>query len=147
MKGLIQRVHWAKVEVNNEIVGEINQGILLLLGVEQKDDQESTSKLIKKVCAYRIFADDQDKMNLSLNDIQGELLIVSQFTLAAETKKGLRPSFSKAGAPDTSKLLYEFAVDQAKQNQHLAKVATGQYGADMQVSLQNNGPVTFMLES
>ena len=143
MQGLIQRVSEAKVEVNNQVVGEIKQGILLLLGVEKADTQESADKLLHKVSNYRIFNDDQGKMNQSLRDINGELLVVSQFTLAADTKKGMRPSFSSAATPQQATALYEYFVTQAKASG--LGVATGQFAADMQVSLTNDGPVTFNL--
>ena len=99
MQGLIQRVKHAKVEINNQVVGEIGQGILVLLGVEKQDDEQAADKLLHKISNYRIFTDENDKMNLSLKDIAGELLVVSQFTLAANTKKGMRPSFSSAATP------------------------------------------------
>ncbi|MDK1290454.1 D-aminoacyl-tRNA deacylase [Pseudoalteromonas umbrosa] len=143
MQGLIQRVKFAKVEVDGKVVGEIQQGILLLLGVEKVDEEQSADKLLHKVSNYRIFTDDAGKMNLSLKDIGGELLVVSQFTLAADTKKGMRPSFSSAGTPEQAKRLYEYFVEQAKALG--ITVATGQFAADMQVSLCNDGPVTFNL--
>ncbi|MCF7519698.1 MULTISPECIES: D-aminoacyl-tRNA deacylase [Pseudoalteromonas] len=143
MQGLIQRVTQAKVEVAGEVVGEISQGILLLLGVEKQDTEQSAQKLLHKVSNYRIFTDEQGKMNLSLNDIKGELLVVSQFTLAADTKKGMRPSFSSAGTPAQANELYEYFIAQAKEAG--LRVATGQFAADMQVSLCNDGPVTFNL--
>jgi len=143
MQGLIQRVTQAKVEVAGEVVGEISQGILLLLGVEKQDTEQSAQKLLHKVSNYRIFTDEQGKMNLSLNDIKGELLVVSQFTLAADTKKGMRPSFSSAGTPAQANELYEYFIAQAKDAG--LRVATGQFAADMQVSLCNDGPVTFNL--
>jgi len=143
MQGLIQRVKQAKVEVAGEVVGEISQGILLLLGVEKQDTEQSAQKLLHKVSNYRIFTDEQGKMNLSLNDIKGELLVVSQFTLAADTKKGMRPSFSSAGTPEQANTLYEYFIAEAKKMG--LTVATGQFGADMQVSLCNDGPVTFNL--
>ena len=143
MQGLIQRVKQAKVEVAGEVVGEISQGILLLLGVEKQDTEQSAQKLLHKVSNYRIFTDENNKMNLSLKDIGGELLVVSQFTLAADTKKGMRPSFSSAATPSQANELYEYFVDQAKALG--VKVATGEFGADMQVSLCNDGPVTFNL--
>jgi D-tyrosyl-tRNA(Tyr) deacylase len=143
MQGLIQRVTQAKVEVSGEVVGEISQGILLLLGVEKQDTEQSAQKLLHKVSNYRIFTDEQGKMNLSLNDIKGELLVVSQFTLAADTKKGMRPSFSSAGTPAQANELYEYFIAQAKEAG--LRVATGQFAADMQVSLCNDGPVTFNL--
>ncbi|CAM2990118.1 D-aminoacyl-tRNA deacylase [Pseudoalteromonas distincta] len=143
MQGLIQRVKHAKVEINNQVVGEISQGILLLLGVEKHDDTQTADKLLHKVSNYRIFTDENDKMNLSLKDIGGELLVVSQFTLAADTKKGMRPSFSSAATPSQANELYEYFVTQAKELG--LTIATGEFGADMQVSLCNDGPVTFNL--
>ncbi|ATG78964.1 MULTISPECIES: D-aminoacyl-tRNA deacylase [Pseudoalteromonas] len=143
MQGLIQRVKHAKVEINNQVVGEISQGILLLLGVEKHDDTQTADKLLHKVSNYRIFTDEKDKMNLSLKDIKGELLVVSQFTLAADTKKGMRPSFSSAATPSQANELYEYFVAQAKELG--LTIATGEFGADMQVSLCNDGPVTFNL--
>lgn len=114
MQGLIQRVKHAKVEVDGQVIGQIEQGLLLLLGVEKHDDQQSTDKLLHKVSNYRVFSDENDKMNLSLQDIQGELLVVSQFTLAADTKKGMRPSFSSAATPAQANELYEYFVSQAR---------------------------------
>ena len=143
MQGLIQRVKHAKVEINNQVVGEISNGILLLLGVEKHDDTQTADKLLHKVSNYRIFTDENDKMNLSLKDIKGELLVVSQFTLAADTKKGMRPSFSSAATPSQANELYEYFVAQAKE--FGLTIATGEFGADMQVSLCNDGPVTFNL--
>ena len=143
MQGLIQRVKHAKVEVEGQVIGQIEQGILLLLGVEKHDDNTTADKLLHKVSNYRIFTDENDKMNLSLKDIQGELLVVSQFTLAADTKKGMRPSFSSAATPTQANELYEYFVSQAKAAG--LTVATGQFAADMQVSLCNDGPVTFNL--
>ena len=146
MLGLIQRVSSASVSIENNLCGQINQGILLLLGVEKNDGPTESDQLLKKLLNYRIFADDNGKMNRSLVDINGDLLIVSQFTLAADTKKGLRPSFSSAAAPKEAKALYEYFLAQAK-NIHNGKIASGQFGADMQVSLCNDGPVTFLLSS
>ncbi|GEK08498.1 D-aminoacyl-tRNA deacylase [Pseudoalteromonas peptidolytica] len=141
MQGLIQRVTEAKVEVEGKVVGQIGQGIVLLLGVEKADTEQTADKLLHKVSNYRIFTDSNDKMNLSLKDIEGELLVVSQFTLAADTKKGMRPSFSSAGTPEQANTLYQYFVAQAKVAG--LKVATGQFAADMKVSLVNDGPVTF----
>ena len=143
MQGLIQRVTHAKVDVSGECVGAIGKGILLLLGVEKLDDESTADKLLHKVSNYRIFTDDAGKMNLSLKDIEGELLVVSQFTLAADTKKGMRPSFSSAGTPAQAEALYDYFVAQAKAAG--IQVQTGQFAADMQVSLCNDGPVTFSL--
>lgn len=145
MLGLIQRVSQASVVVDGEIIGEIRQGLLLLLGVQKSDTQATADKLLKKVLDYRVFSDAEGKMNLSLKDIRGELLIVSQFTLAADTQKGLRPSFSTAAPPAIANQLYDYFVKRA-QHFHPNKIATGQFGADMKVSLINDGPVTFLLE-
>ena len=145
MLGLIQRVSSASVVIDHETVGEIDQGILLLLGVQKHDVMGSADKLLRKVLNYRMFSDPEGKMNLSLSDINGGLLIVSQFTLAADTKKGLRPSFSSAAPPEQAENLYNHFVNQATE-QHL-KVQNGRFGGDMQVCLVNDGPVTFMLES
>lgn len=145
MKGLIQRVSQAKVEVGGETVGEIGAGILLLLGVEREDDEAKADKLLHKVQNYRIFSDDAGKMNLSLQDIRGELLVVSQFTLVAETVKGMRPGFSKGATPAEGERLYDYFVNRAQETG--LKIQTGQFAADMQVSLTNDGPVTFWLET
>jgi len=145
MKGLIQRVSQAKVEVSGETVGEIGAGILLLLGVEREDDEAKANKLLHKVQNYRIFSDDAGKMNLSLQDIRGELLVVSQFTLVAETAKGMRPGFSKGATPAEGERLYNYFVNKAQETG--LKIQTGQFAADMQVSLTNDGPVTFWLET
>ncbi len=145
MKGLIQRVSEASVKVDGSVVGQIDRGILLLLGVEKDDTKQTADRLLKKVLSYRIFDDESGKMNLSLKDVDGALLIVSQFTLVADTKKGLRPGFSKGAPLESGLLLYSHFVDQARQL--LAKMEQGIYGADMKVSLVNDGPVTFMLET
>ncbi|MDG0969266.1 MAG: D-aminoacyl-tRNA deacylase [Porticoccaceae bacterium] len=145
MIGLIQRVNSAKVMVNQATIGQIDRGILLLLGIEKKDDTKTAEKLLHKILNYRIFSDLQGKMNLSLADTGGGLLVVSQFTLAADTKKGLRPSFSSAAPPVQAKDLYTYFVATA----HLQHpvVQQGCFGADMQVSLINDGPVSFLLNS
>ncbi len=144
MLGLIQRVKNASVSVENEVVGEIQQGILLLLGIQKTDTEDTANKLIDKLLAYRIFADADNKMNCNLQQVDGGILVVSQFTLAADTKKGLRPSFSSAAPPAQAQALYHYFVTQLR-NKH-DQVATGVFAADMQVSLINDGPVTFMLE-
>ena len=144
MRAVIQRVKHASVAVDSELVGEIEQGLLVLLGVEKNDNRALADKLLNKVLNYRVFPDADDKMNLSLKDIAGDLLVVSQFTLVADTKKGLRPGFSLAASPDLGRELYEYWVSGAEKN--IQKVATGQFGSDMQVSLLNDGPVTFILE-
>lgn len=145
MKGLLQRVSSARVEVAGEIVGAIDQGLLVLVGVEPQDTRASVDKLLLKLLNYRVFSDSDGKMNLSLVDVGGGLLLVSQFTLAADTKSGLRPSFSKAAPPALGAELFDYLLEQAK-IMHLT-VAAGQFGADMQVHLVNDGPVTFLLES
>ncbi|EFX92296.1 D-tyrosyl-tRNA(Tyr) deacylase [Actinobacillus ureae ATCC 25976] len=143
MIGLIQRVKWAKVEVEDQTVGEIAHGLLVLLGVEQGDNQAKADKLLEKVLNYRVFSDEQGKINLNVQQAGGSLLVVSQFTLAADTNKGLRPSFSRGAAPQEADALYEYFHQQAAQKIH---TQTGQFAADMQVSLQNDGPVTFWLQ-
>jgi len=145
MLGLIQRVGSARVDIDGSVAGAIDQGLLLFLGVEKEDTQEHADCLLKKVLAYRVFADAEDKMNLSLSDIGGGLLVVSQFTLAADTNRGLRPSFSSAKPPAEAEALYDYFVTQAR-SLH-SKVETGEFAADMKVSLVNDGPVTFLLES
>lgn len=143
MIALIQRVKWAKVEVENQTVGEIATGLLVLLGVEQGDDNAKADRLLDKVLHYRVFADEQGKMNLNVQQAAGSLLVVSQFTLAADTQKGLRPSFSRGASPDEAKRLYDYFHQQAATK---LPTQTGQFAADMQVSLQNDGPVTFWLQ-
>ena len=145
MLGLIQRVSTASVVVGQDVIGEINQGILLFLGVQKTDGALEADKLLQKILNYRIFPDSAEKMNLSLSDVRGGLLVVSQFTLAADTKKGLRPSFSSAAPPEIAERLYDYFLAQA--SVHHTSVQSGQFGANMQVSLCNDGPVTFMLES
>ena len=143
MKALLQRVSQAKVEVNGKCIGQIDHGILLLLGVDKADDQAKADQLLHKVLHYRFFGDADGKMNNNVQQVAGSVLVVSQFTLVADTKKGLRPGFSSAAAPALGQQMYDYFVAQAQQK---ITVATGQFGADMQVSLTNNGPVTFMLE-
>lgn len=143
MIALIQRVKHAHVSVANDIVGEIQHGLLVLLGVEQGDDAAKADRLLQKVLNYRVFSDDAGKMNLNVQQAGGSLLIVSQFTLAADTRSGNRPSFSSAVAPDVAATLYDYFCQQSAQHIH---TATGQFAAEMQVSLQNDGPVTFWLQ-
>ena len=144
MLGLIQRVSYATVEVNGDRVGEIGPGLLLLLGVQAGDSEETAARLLHKVLNYRIFPDDEGRMNLDLQQMGGGLMVVSQFTLAADTGKGLRPGFSNAAPPDRAEALYDYFLSRAE---HLyPDVASGIFGANMQVSLCNDGPVTFLLE-
>ena len=145
MLGLIQRVKRAAVEVDGKTVSAIEQGILLLLGVEKADTEASADKLLDKMLAYRIFADQDNKMNCNVQQINGGVLVVSQFTLAADTRKGLRPSFSSAAPPAQAEQLYDYFV--ARLRERHPQVATGIFAADMQVSLLNDGPVTFMLQA
>lgn len=144
MKILLQRVSAAHVTVEEQVVGTIGRGLLLLVGIERHDSLEIAERMAQKVLNYRLFADSQGKMNLSVRDISGGILAVSQFTLAADTYKGLRPGFSKAAEPALARQLYQDFV--ALLHTAHAPVATGIFGADMQVSLTNDGPVTFMLE-
>ena len=145
MKGLLQRVRGARVEVAGEVVGAIDQGLLVLVAVEPSDTAASADKLLHKLLNYRVFSDDEGKMNLSLKDIGGGLLLVSQFTLAADTKSGLRPSFSTAAPPALGEALFEHLLLQAQQLH--GTEASGRFGADMQVHLVNDGPVTFLLQT
>lgn len=144
MIGLLQRVKRASVEVGGETVGAIDQGLLVLLGVEKGDTAAIADKLLDKILAYRMFADEQQKMNANVQQIDGGVLVVSQFTLAADTQKGLRPSFSCAAAPALAQELYDYFVAQLRAKH--PKMATGIFAADMQVSLVNDGPVTFWLQ-
>jgi D-tyrosyl-tRNA(Tyr) deacylase len=141
---LIQRVTQAKVDVDGETIGAIDKGLLVLLGVEREDDLAKMEKLATKVMSYRIFSDENGKMNLNLQQAGGSLLVVSQFTLAADTGRGLRPSFSGAGTPDQAKTLYEAFITFCQSKG--VTTETGEFGADMQVSLVNDGPVTFNLQ-
>ena len=144
MIGLLQRVQNAKVCVSNEKIADINQGLLVFIGIERGDTQTQSDRLLTRLLGYRVFADNDDKMNLSLQDINGGLLLVPQFTLAADTHKGMRPSFSSAASPQQSQNLFDYFCSQAKQQHSI--VETGQFGADMQVTLTNDGPVTFWLQ-
>lgn len=144
MKLVIQRVQKAKVEVNNEIVGKIGQGFLVLFGVGQGDTKEQADFLAEKLCNLRVFGDENGKMNLSIKDIDGELLIVSQFTLYADCKKGNRPNFINAAKPELANELYEYFIDECKKM--VKNVQKGVFGAKMKVSLLNDGPITIILE-
>ena len=144
MKALLQRVSEARVTVGEKIVGEIGEGLLVLLGLDKGDDEETARRLLDKLLAYRVFSDEAGRMNCSVTDIDGEVLLVSQFTLSADTRKGLRPSFSSAMPPVEAETLYQYILEQLRQRH--PKVAAGRFGADMQVGLVNDGPVTFLLE-
>jgi len=144
MIGLLQRVSQASVNIDNTTVASINSGLLVLIGIEKSDTQSNAEKLFDKIINYRVFADSEDKMNLSLKDTNGGLILVPQFTLAADTQKGLRPSFSNAAAPNQAKPLFDYLIEHA--NEQYNAVGSGVFSADMQVSLINDGPVTFWLQ-
>jgi D-tyrosyl-tRNA(Tyr) deacylase len=145
MIALLQRVSQAQVSVDGSPVGSIGAGLLVLLGVRPADDETAARRLLERLLQYRIFSDDAGKMNLSLVQVQGELLLVPQFTLAADTAKGLRPGFSTAAPPEQGRRLFDFFVQAARER--LGQVQTGVFGAHMQVSLTNDGPVTIWLEN
>jgi D-tyrosyl-tRNA(Tyr) deacylase len=144
MIALIQRVTAAKVEVEGEITGQIGKGLLVLLGVEKEDNHAKAEKLLEKVLSYRVFSDEDGKMNLNVQQAGGAILVVSQFTLAADTQKGLRPSFSKGASPALAEEMYDYFVEKCGQK---ISTFTGRFAADMQVSLTNDGPVTFWLNT
>ena len=146
MKAVIQRVSKASVEVNNKCIAHITTGLLVLVGIEDADNQEDINWLTSKIANLRIFPDANDIMNLSVKDIEGEIIVVSQFTLHASTKKGNRPSYIKASKPETAIPLYESFVKQMEVEVG-KKVQTGQFGADMQVTLLNDGPVTLVIDT
>ncbi len=144
MKILLQRVTEAHVEVDQRTVGAIEQGLLLLVGLQKQDTPQTLKRMAERVLGYRVFSDDQGKMNLSVRDIQGGILAVSQFTLAADTQKGLRPGFSVAAPPEQATVMFDQFIE-ALEALH-SPIAKGIFGADMKVALVNDGPVTFMLE-
>lgn len=146
MRIVLQRVTKASVEIDNKVVGSINQGYLVLLGVGEEDTKEDADWLINKISQLRVFSDDEGKMNLSIEDVKGEFLVVSQFTLFAKTKKGNRPSFIKSASPEVATPLYEYFKENLHKRAGL-KVASGEFGADMQVSLVNDGPVTIVMDT
>lgn len=145
MKFVIQRVTQASVTVDENVVGKIDQGYLVLIGVGQNDTKADADKLIRKMIGLRIFSDENDKINLSLKDVNGQLLLVSQFTLYANCIKGNRPSFTEAGSPAVAEELYEYIISECRKQ--VPVVETGVFGADMQVNLCNSGPFTIVLES
>ena len=145
MIGLLQRVREARVTVDGEIIGEIQTGLLVLVGVQKEDSEQRAERLVQRLLGYRVFPDETGRMNRSLADIDGGLLLVPQFTLPADTRKGTRPGFSTAAPPEEGHRLFHFVLEQArKQHPH---VVSGRFGADMQVALINDGPVTFWLEA
>ena len=145
MKVVIRRVIKSSVRINNKEVAKIGKGFLILLGISKDDNFEKADYIIKKIYNLRVFSDENDKMNLSIQDINGELLIVSQFTLYADCKKGNRPSFINAAPPEEAEKIYEYFINECKKNN--LKVETGEFGADMKVELINDGPVTIILEN
>ena len=145
MRTVVQRVTHASVQVDGQTIGEIGKGFLILLGVAEEDDEAIADKMADKICRLRIFEDENGKTNLSLADVGGEILVVSQFTLYADCKKGNRPSFVKAGNPEKANRLYEYFMKRCET--HVQTVEHGQFGADMKVELLNDGPFTLMLDS
>jgi D-tyrosyl-tRNA(Tyr) deacylase len=144
VKALIQRVKYANVKVDDKLIGEIKQGLLVFLGIEKNDKSEQIDKMIKRLLSYRVFNDAKGRLNLSVKDVAGSILLVSQFTLAANTKSGTRAGFSTAKAPNEAKAMYDDFL--LKMRSNYANVSSGKFGADMQVSLLNDGPITFLLE-
>ena len=144
MIALLQRISNASVVINNIKVAEANAGVLIFLAVQKQDTEKTAEQMQRRILSYRMFADDDDKMNKNISEIQGDILLVPQFTLAADTTKGLRPNFSSAATPDHAKRLFDYFLDKLKAE--YARVSSGKFAADMQVHLVNNGPVTFWLE-
>lgn len=145
MRFVVQRVTYAKVTVDDRVIGEIDRGFLVLIGVSDTDTKEIADKMIRKLLGLRIFADADGKTNLSLREVEGQLLLVSQFTLYADCRKGNRPSFIRAGKPDMANEMYEYIISECKQQ--VSRVETGEFGADMKVELLNDGPFTIVLDS
>lgn len=145
MIALLQRVNWAQVRIDQQLHSEIGHGLLVFVGIEKTDNEQLADKLLEKILALRMFADTNGKMNLNLQEAAGELMLVSQFTLAASTDKGLRPGFSSAMPPVEAQQLYNYLLDVATARH--ARVANGKFGADMKIALENDGPVTFILRS
>ncbi len=145
MRAVVQRVAHASVTVDNKVLGKIGKGYMILLGVSDEDTEETADRLADKICKLRIFEDENGKTNLSLADVKGELLVISQFTLYADCRKGNRPSFTKAGAPDEANRLYEYFMKRCKN--YVEVVERGEFGANMKVELLNDGPFTLMLDS
>lgn len=144
MIALLQRVTHATLRIDGREYSRIGPGLVVLLGVEKDDDENRADRMLQRLLSYRVFADDEGRMNRSLRDVAGDLMLVSQFTLAASTDKGLRPSFSAAMPPDRAEQLYDYMVNKARTESGVT-LATGRFGADMKVALENDGPVTFLL--
>lgn len=145
MKFVIQRVNEASCKVDGNIIGEIQKGFCVFIGVSNEDNKEIADKMVKKLVGLRIFEDENGKTNLALSDVGGSLLLISQFTLYADCKKGYRPSFINAGAPDMANQLYEYIIEKCKET--IPNVQSGSFGADMKISLVNDGPFTIILDS
>ena len=145
MRFLVQRVNKASVEVDGEIIGKIETGFLVFIGISETDDRIIADKMVKKLIGLRIFDDENDKINLDLKSVGGQLLLISQFTLYADCKKGNRPSFVNAGAPEMANAIYQHIIEQCRKE--IPIVEEGKFGADMKVSLQNDGPFTIILDS
>ena len=145
MRFVIQRVTHSSVTVDGQVIGKIDKGFMVLIGVEDSDTKAIADKMISKLIGLRVFQDDNDKMNLSLKDVNGELLLISQFTLYADCKKGNRPSFIRAGKPDMANEMYQYIIEECKKQ--ISVVEKGEFGADMKVELLNDGPVTIILDS
>lgn len=145
MRFIIQRVQYANVKVDDKVVGNIDKGFMVLIGIEENDNKDIADKMIKKLIGLRIFEDENGKTNLSLADVGGSLLLISQFTLYADCKKGNRPSFIKAGKPELANALYEYIIDKCKES--IENVQKGIFGAEMKVELLNDGPFTILLDS
>lgn len=145
MKFVIQRVNEASCKVDGNIIGEIQKGFCVFIGVSNEDNREIADKMVKKLVGLRIFEDENGKTNLALSDVGGSLLLISQFTLCADCKKGFRPSFINAGAPDMANQLYEYIIAKCKES--IPNVQTGSFGADMKIALENDGPFTIVLDS
>lgn len=145
MIGLLQRVSHASVSVEGSLIGKIDRGLVVFVGIEKNDSEANADRLLQRLLGYRVFADKQNKMNLSLLDVHGGLLLIPQFTLPADTRKGMRPSFSSAAPPEFGKHLFDYLLEKASESYEL--VEAGQFAADMQVTLTNDGPVTFWLQT
>lgn len=147
MKAVVQRVKYARLSINGELYSSIGQGFMTLIGIHENDDEHDLAYVVKKLTGLRVFEDENEKMNLSLDDIGGELMLVSQFTLYGDTSHGNRPSFIEAARPEKAIPLYEAAIAQLREKLGTERVKTGVFGADMQIELQNDGPVTILIDS